>query len=125
MRALIVDDSRAMRMVISRIVTDLGFSTATAGDGRDALQQLSTGELPDVVLTDWNMPEMNGFDLLLAIRATPELASIPVVMITTETEIGQLSKALEHGASEYVMKPFTPEILRDKLEMLGLMGATG
>ena len=125
MRALIVDDSRAIRMVIGRIVRDLGFETTFAGNGREALEQIQADGVPDFVLADWNMPEMNGFDLLLAIRGDTAMAGVPVIMITTETEVGQITKALEHGASEYIMKPFTPEILRDKLEMLGFGSAAG
>jgi two-component system chemotaxis response regulator CheY len=124
MRALIVDDSRAMRAVIGKMVSDLGIETIFAGNGRDALEQLATIVRPDFALLDWNMPEMNGFELLLALRADPRYLDLPVVMVTTETEIQQVMKALEHGASEYVMKPFTADILRDKLDMLGLVPST-
>jgi two-component system chemotaxis response regulator CheY len=120
-RVLIVDDSRAMRSVIGRIVAGLGFEATFAGNGREALDRLRELGRPDFALVDWNMPEMNGYELLQAVRADPALADLPVVMITTETETSQVMKALEAGASEYVMKPFTAEILRDKLEMLGLV----
>lgn len=123
MRALIVDDSRAMRMMIARMMQGFGFVVAEAADGREALAALSRGDRPDVVLLDWNMPEVNGFDVLTAIRRDPRLADMPVVMVTTETEISQMSKALEHGVSEYVMKPFTKDILLGKLELLGLTPA--
>jgi two-component system chemotaxis response regulator CheY len=122
-RALIVDDSRAMRMMIARMMQGFGFVVAEAADGREALAALSRGDRPDVVLLDWNMPEVNGFDVLTAIRRDPRLADMPVVMVTTETEISQMSIALEHGVSEYVMKPFTKDILLGKLELLGLTPA--
>lgn len=123
MRALIVDDSRAMRAVIGKMVSDLGVTTTFAANGRDALEQLEAHGRPDFALVDWNMPEMNGFELLLAIRADARYADMPLVMVTTETEMSQVMKALECGANEYVMKPFTADILRDKLDMLGLVPA--
>ncbi len=121
MRALIVDDSRAMRAVIGKMVGDLGVSTTFAANGRDALEQLAAHGKPDFALVDWNMPEMNGFEFLLAVRADIRYADLPLVMVTTETEMSQVVKALESGANEYVMKPFTADILRDKLDMLGLV----
>jgi two-component system chemotaxis response regulator CheY len=121
MRALIVDDSRAMRAVIGKMIGDLGVDTTFAANGRDALEQLVATGRPDFALLDWNMPEMNGFELLQALRADDRYRDLPVVMVTTETEVHQVVKALEHGANEYVMKPFTAEILRDKLDLLGLV----
>ncbi|WP_396202584.1 response regulator [Gemmatimonas sp.] len=123
MRALIVDDSRAMRAVIGKMVGDLGVATTFAANGRDALEQLAAHGRPDFALVDWNMPEMNGFEFLLAVRADPRYADLPLLMVTTETEMSQVMKALECGANEYVMKPFTADILRDKLDMLGLVPA--
>ena len=121
MRALIVDDSRAMRAVIGKMVSDMGVATTFACNGRDALVQLEQLGRPDFALVDWNMPEMNGFELLQAVRADERFMDLPLVMLTTEIEMSQVIKALEHGANEYVMKPFTAEILRDKLDMLGLI----
>lgn len=123
MRALIVDDSRAMRAVIGKMVSDMGVTTTFAANGRDALEQLEALGKPDFALVDWNMPEMNGFALLQAVRADARYTDMPFVMVTTEIEMSQVVKALEHGASEYVMKPFTADILRDKLDMLGLLPA--
>lgn len=123
MRALIVDDSRAMRAVIGKMIGDLGVETTFASNGKDALVQLEATGRPDFALLDWNMPEMNGFELLVALRADPRYLDLPVVMVTTETEMAQIARALECGANEYVMKPFTPDILRDKLDMLGLVPA--
>jgi two-component system, chemotaxis family, chemotaxis protein CheY len=73
-----------------------------------------------LILADWNMPEVNGLDLLKRLRANPELASLVVVMVTTETELDQMAEALEAGANEYVMKPFTRDILVEKLQMAGV-----
>lgn len=123
MRALIVDDSRAMRALIGKMVGDMGVTTIFAANGRDAIDQLNTHGKPDFALVDWNMPEMNGFEFLIAVRADPRFVDLPMVMVTTETEMSQVVKALEHGANEYVMKPFTADILRDKLDMLGLVPA--
>ena len=123
MRALIVDDSRAMRSVIGKMVSEMGVTTTFAANGRDAIDQLNALGKPDFALVDWNMPEMNGFEFLVAVRADPRYADLPLVMVTTETEMSQVVKALEHGANEYVMKPFTTDILRDKLDMLGLVPA--
>lgn len=121
MRALIVDDSRAMRALLNRMVTGLGLTTSLAGNGREALQVLEESGAPDVALVDWNMPEMNGIELVQAMRADVRYATVPVVMVTTETEMSQVMKALELGANEYVMKPFTAEILHDKFSLLGVL----
>ena len=122
MRALIVDDSRTMRTILGRIVAGLGFEVAQAGDGKQALAALAGGPLPDLILADWNMPEMTGYELVRALRAVPAYAAIKIVMVTTETEASQIALALDAGANEYVMKPFTPDIILDKLRMLGLAG---
>jgi two-component system chemotaxis response regulator CheY len=78
-----------------------------------------------LVLADWNMPEMNGLELVKSLRQNPEFASIKVIMVTTETEIGQMTSALEAGANEYVMKPFTKDILVEKLELVGISPLAG
>jgi two-component system chemotaxis response regulator CheY len=74
----------------------------------------------ELVLADWNMPEMNGLELVKRLRQDPELASLKVIMVTTETEMGQMASALDAGANEYVMKPFTKNILKEKLELVGI-----
>jgi two-component system chemotaxis response regulator CheY len=121
LRALVVDDSRAMRSILSKILARLGFEVlqaARAADGVEALATLSTGAPVDVVLSDWNMPEMNGLEFVKALRADPRFARVVVVMVTTETHIEQMMIALEAGANEYIMKPFTAEMIEDKLRML-------
>lgn len=120
-KALVVDDSRAIRMILARTLSKLGFEVREAGNGREALEVLDVEKSGvQLVLADWNMPEMNGLDLVKQLRRNPELASVVVVMVTTETELDKMTAALEAGANEYVMKPFTPEILAEKLELAGI-----
>ena len=122
MQALIVDDSRAMRTILGKIVTSLGFEVITAIHGKDALEQLTAGARPQLMLLDWNMPEMNGYELLQQVRQDPAHAATKIIMVTTETEIAQVQNALAAGANEYVMKPFTTEVIYEKLCLLGLAG---
>lgn len=119
MRALIVDDSRAMRSIVSRIVKQLGYEITEATDGKDALGRLAEAK-PDLILVDWNMPEMNGLEFVRAVRSDPGHAAMRIVMVTTESEIVRVQEALESGADEYLMKPFTKEALIEKLILLGL-----
>jgi two-component system chemotaxis response regulator CheY len=123
LRALIIDDSRAMRTILSRIVSGLGFEISQAGDGKQGLAVLqSEPALPNLIMVDWNMPEMNGYDFVCAVRANAAYADIKVMMVTTESEISNMSRAMEAGANEYVMKPFTNDVVLDKLRILGLAG---
>ena len=117
-KALVVDDSRAVRTILSRMLIDLGYQVHQAGDGYRALEILD-GEHSDIelALVDWNMPVMNGMELLQRLRADRRHASLVVVMVTTETEAQHMTAAIEAGANEYVMKPFTREILLDKLQL--------
>lgn len=123
MRVLIVDDSRAIRVMIGRIMISLGFDVSDAGDGAQAVAALEAGPVPDLALVDWNMPIMDGLQFVQAARARPEWAEMRIVMVTTETEMSQIVRALDAGADEYVMKPFTADVLREKLELLQLMGS--
>jgi len=120
-KALVVDDSKAVRMILGRTLKEIGFEVSEAGDGRQALDIIAQDKVGmKLVLADWNMPEMNGLDLLKNLRQDRELDSLVVVMVTTETDIDQMVIALEAGANEYVMKPFTKEILMGKLQMAGI-----
>ena len=121
MRALIVDDSRPIRRIESEILQELGFETAAACNGREALEQLQDGTLPDVVLVDWNMPEMDGLEFITALRRDARFDGIVVLMVTTETEIDQMLRALSAGADEYLMKPFQKDGLVDKLRLVGVV----
>jgi two-component system chemotaxis response regulator CheY len=121
-KALIVDDSKTIRMILGRILRELGYEVCEAIDGKDALKVIEAQKATvDLVLADWNMPEMNGLDLVKHLRQNPDLASTKVIMVTTETEIDHIASALEAGANEYVMKPFTKEILKEKLELVGIL----
>lgn len=119
-KALVVDDSRAMRSILGGIVAGLGFEVIQAGDGREALERLKGDPGVELALVDWNMPEMNGYDFLLAARARPELGDLRIVMVTTETEADRVVEALEAGADEYIMKPFDRQMLVDKLALVGI-----
>jgi len=118
-QALVVDDSKAVRMVICRNLAQLGYEVCAAADAAEALGLLR--EEISLVLVDWNMPRMNGLEFVERLRADPRYAAVKVMMVTTETEVEQMIKALAAGADEYVMKPFTQEILADKLRIMGLI----
>jgi len=120
-KALVVDDSRTIRIIIRRILIELGYEVREAANGIEALKVLETEKTAvKLVLADWNMPEMNGMELLKSLRQNPEFDSLKVIMVTTETEMDQMASALEAGANEYVMKPFTKDILVEKLELVGM-----
>ena len=120
-RAMVIDDSRAMRLILSRIVSQLGFEVTEAGNGREALDKLAAvAEAPSLALIDWNMPEMNGLEFVTAVRADPRYRGMTLMMVTTESEQGQIVRALAAGAHEYVIKPFTPDAIVEKLALLGL-----
>ena len=117
---LVVDDSRFVRKVARRILEESGFSVDEAEDGEQALLSVR-GKMPDCVLLDWNMPNMNGIDCLKAIRAEFGPDQPPVVFCTTESEMSSIEQAIEHGAQEYIMKPFDEGILLGKLSQIGLL----
>jgi two-component system chemotaxis response regulator CheY len=121
-QALVVDDSRAMRLILGRMMRELGFEVTEATTGRDALTRFATGSDPDVVLVDWNMPEMTGIEFVEAVRRAPYSSTARLVMVTTETEVSQVIRALDAGADEYVMKPFTKDAIQEKLLLLGFGG---
>ena len=121
MRALVIDDSRAMRRIVGSILEDFGYETRQAGDGREALDVLEEGYLPDLACVDWNMPVMDGLQFVSAVRANPAYRSMTIMMVTSESEHTQIVRALAAGAHEYVIKPFTADALRDKLALLGLL----
>ncbi|MEY5011368.1 MAG: hypothetical protein RLZZ253_2507 [Verrucomicrobiota bacterium] len=121
MRALIVDDSKTVRMVLAKSLRESGFEVLEAEDGQVAIDRLYQGEPVDLMLVDWNMPVMNGYELVCAVRANVLLSHIRIMMVTTETSMTQVEKALAAGANEYLMKPFTKEQLLEKLTILGLI----
>lgn len=121
MRALVVDDSRPIRRIESEILRELGFETSDACNGKEALDRLESSVLPDVVLVDWNMPEMDGLEFIKAVRKDARYHSMVVLMVTTETETDQMLRALSAGADEYLMKPFQRDGLVEKLRLLGVV----
>lgn len=121
MRALVIDDSRVSRKILSRMLGNLGFEVVEATNGAEGLtclKQMDQGA--QVVLVDWNMPVMGGIDFVRAVRAVPGYANLNLVMITTNNELRDVVTALEAGANEYIMKPFTQEVVQEKLGLLGL-----
>lgn len=122
MRALVIDDSRTMRMVLARQLTQLGFEVFEAGDGQQALDALGAcgADLPVLATVDWNMPVMDGLSFVQSVRTRPHWRAITLLMVTTEAEHGQIVRALAAGAHEYLIKPFSPDALVDKLDLLGL-----
>jgi|SRR5581483_2957454 len=120
MHALAIDDSRAMRMILAQILRALGFEVTEAANGREALERLPYVGPVDLALVDWNMPVMSGIEFVKAVRADPKLADMRLMMVTTENEMSKIEEALEAGADEYVMKPFSRSVIREKLELLGV-----
>lgn len=123
LRVVLVDDSRTMRILLGRWLESLGHVIAgSAGDGAEALEVLEemsrTGELPQVVLLDWNMPVMDGYDCLRAIRSERRWSDVCVVMVTAENDRVKIARALLAGADEYVMKPLDKDVLASKLALL-------
>ncbi len=108
-------------MILARTLKELGLEVCEAANGREALEVIEAEKTAvTLVLADWNMPEINGLDLLKRLRQDPDLSRLVVIMVTTETELDQMAAALEAGANEYVMKPFTKEILVEKLQLVGI-----
>ncbi len=120
MKALVVDDSRSMRSILSRILRELGAEVTEAGDGRTALGILESGSLPDIALVDWHMPVMDGLQFVSAVRRRPEWRPMAIMMVSTESDSHHIVQALAAGANEYIMKPFTREAVGEKLELLGI-----
>lgn len=122
MRALIVDDSKTMRRIVGKVVKESGFEIIVeAENGEEAMTRLrdAAADAPlQLALVDWNMPVMDGLSFVKAARAEG-FAELPIIMITTEGSMEYVTRAIEAGANEYLMKPFTKESLRDKLALLG------
>ncbi len=120
-QALVIDDSRAMRAILRRQLEQIGFSVLEAEHGEQALERLAAAApTPELALVDWNMPRMNGIEFVRAARGNPSLGGMRIMMVTTETELSQVRTALEAGADEYLMKPFTAEALLSKLAAMEL-----
>jgi two-component system chemotaxis response regulator CheY len=119
-RALVVDDARTVRLILTRILEDAGFEAVEAENGSDALAWLASGETAQLVFVDWEMPEMNGITFVRKVRENPAYRDVRLVMVTKESRLHNVKEALEAGADEYIMKPFTRDVVLDKLELLGL-----
>lgn len=118
MRILIVDDFSTMRRIIKNLLRDLGFNnTSEADDGQTALPILQAGKV-DFLVTDWNMPGMSGIELLRTVRADSALASMPVLMVTAEQKRDQIVEAAQAGVNGYIVKPFTADVLREKIDKI-------
>jgi len=117
---LIVDDSKVIRMVAKKILQELSFETQEAEDGQIALD-ICMKKLPDAILLDWNMPNMNGIDFLRELRKLPGGEQPIVVFCTTENDIEHIQEAISAGANEYIMKPFDSEIMQAKFSQVGLL----
>ena len=118
MKILIVDDFSTMRRIIKNLLRDLGFNnTIEAADGTTALPMLKTGDF-DLLVTDWNMPGMQGIDLLKAVRGDRSISSLPVLMVTAESKRDQIVEAAQAGVNGYIVKPFTAQTLKEKIDKI-------
>lgn len=120
MRVLVIDDSRTTRMILAQMLKPLGFEVCEAGDGKEALGVLERMGHPDLVLVDWDMPVMDGHAFVNAVRSKPEYDALPLMMVTAHAAPESVMQALRAGADEYVIKPFDRDVIREKLELLGI-----
>jgi two-component system chemotaxis response regulator CheY len=120
-KILLVDDSRAVRLAAKRILSSFEFDVLEAENGQQALEVLRQSQPVDAVLLDWNMPIMDGLTFLKAVRADTRLMQPRIVMCTTENDLHRIVAAMDSGADEYIMKPFTEEIVREKLREAGVL----
>jgi two-component system chemotaxis response regulator CheY len=120
MRALAIDDSSLIRRLVGATLTGFGFEVCTAVNGEEALVSLLRDGPFDLVVLDWNMPVMDGYEFLTRMRKLDRFAGVRVIMLTARNEMDAVRRALEAGANEYLMKPFSPELLQQKIEMVGL-----
>jgi two-component system chemotaxis response regulator CheY len=118
MKFLVVDDSPTMRRIVCNALKEIGYSDLVeAGDGNEALEQLEA-HAPEFVITDWNMPNMNGLDLTKSIRSHAQFGELPILMITTRGMKEDVLAAMQARVNNYVVKPFTPQVLREKIDMI-------
>jgi two-component system chemotaxis response regulator CheY len=122
MLALVIDDSRTVRIIIGNILREIGIEVLEAGNGVEALEQVRRHPDVGLMLVDWNMPQMNGYDFVRAIRSQPAYNAVRILMVTSEAQGEQVAKALGAGANEYLMKPFNKDVLVAKLNLLDVLG---
>ncbi len=125
MLALVVDDSRTIRTVLKGMLERLGFQVVVAAHGAEALIRVGQHGPPALILADWNMPYVNGLDLVKALRSDHAYDGTRLLMVSSETESERVAEVLAAGADEYAMKPFTADVIAAKLEVLGLLGPSG
>ena len=123
-RALVIDDSRTIRSILGKKLGQLGFKVSDAENGKVGLEALRNTPGISLVLVDWNMPVMNGLEFVKAVRGDVAWDGVTIVMVTTETETSQMLAALDAGANDYIMKPFTEEIIAERLMLLGIQEQT-
>jgi two-component system, chemotaxis family, chemotaxis protein CheY len=121
MRALIIDDSRAVRIIIGNLLRGIGMEVQEAKDGMDALEQLQANPDMELLLVDWNMPRMNGLEFIRAVRSQRVYDGVRILMVTSEAQTEQVTQALNAGANEYLMKPFSKEVLLAKLNLMDVI----
>ena len=121
MRALVIDDSRTTRLIIGKILREIGVEVLEATNGLEALAQLKQEPDIELLLVDWNMPEMNGFDFVRAVRSERAFDAVRILMVTSEARTEQVVRALNAGANEYLMKPFNKDVLVAKLNLLDVL----
>ena len=121
-KVLVIDDSKLARLELKKTLNALEFEVIEASDGLIGLEMIKEEPLPDLILLDWNMPNMNGLEFLLKIKKDTNYSKIPIIMSTVENEMPKILKVLEAGADEFVMKPFEKEELKNKLRIIGLLG---
>lgn len=120
MKALVVDDSKATRFILGKMLKSIGCEIVEAENGQQAIDQLNEHNDCVFALVDWNMPVMTGYEMVQNVRSDNKFDDLKIMMVTTETEMEQVVKAIEAGANEYIMKPFTEDMVLDKLKMLGI-----
>ena len=126
MKILVADDSSTMRRIIKNTLNRLGYEDVLEGnDGIEAWELLDANPTCNIILTDWNMPNMNGLDFVKKVRADDRFQTVPIVMITTEGGKMEVVTALKAGVNNYIVKPFTPQVLKQKLEDLFATHAAG
>jgi two-component system chemotaxis response regulator CheY len=121
MRVLVIDDSRTVRIIIGQILREIGMEVVEAKNGVEALEQIKRDPDVELMLVDWNMPEMNGLDFIRAVRSDHAFDAVRILMVTSESQGEQVIQALEAGANEYLMKPFNKDILVAKLNLLDVV----
>lgn len=117
-KVLVVDDFESMRRIVKQVLNDIGFKDVSlADDGATALPMLKNGNF-GLLITDWNMPQMEGIDLVKAVRADPRIKATPILMVTAEAKREQIIQAAQAGVNDYIVKPFTPDTLKAKIEKI-------